>query len=46
MWDEARIFSGKDFFRNGVKAPVLKGKLISEDIFSGSLLQVYTNEGF
>lgn len=45
MWDEARIFSGRDFFMNGVKAPALRGKLISEDKFSGSLLQVYINRG-
>ena len=44
LWDEARIFTGRDYFRQGIKAPVVRGTLISQVIFSGSLLQVYSNE--
>ena len=30
LWDEARIFTGEDYFREGVSAPVIKGKLYSK----------------
>lgn len=45
LWDEARIFTGKKFFRGGVKAPVLFGKSLSKTIFSGSILDVYQKDG-
>jgi diaminohydroxyphosphoribosylaminopyrimidine deaminase/5-amino-6-(5-phosphoribosylamino)uracil reductase len=44
-WDEARIFIGKDHFREGVMAPFLKGTLISKTVFTGSRLEVYLREG-
>jgi diaminohydroxyphosphoribosylaminopyrimidine deaminase / 5-amino-6-(5-phosphoribosylamino)uracil reductase len=44
LWDEARIFSGEEFFKGGVPAPVLNGKLLSKTLFSSSLLEVYLNE--
>lgn len=43
LWDEARIFHGNSFFKNGVKAPVLKGKLLSRFYFSSSKLDVILN---
>jgi diaminohydroxyphosphoribosylaminopyrimidine deaminase/5-amino-6-(5-phosphoribosylamino)uracil reductase len=45
LWDEARIFTGKDRFNAGVKAPVIKGKLLSVTHFSSSNLEVYLNDG-
>ena len=44
LWDEARIFYGKDYFKNGIKAPELKGVIISQTIFSRSLLKILINE--
>lgn len=43
-WDEARIFSGNISFKNGVKAPVIQGRIISKDLFSGSMLEIRGNE--
>ncbi len=40
MWDEARIFTGRDQFRGGVRAPGIKGKVIFETIFFESHLKV------
>jgi diaminohydroxyphosphoribosylaminopyrimidine deaminase/5-amino-6-(5-phosphoribosylamino)uracil reductase len=45
MWDEARIFTGKEFFKEGVKAPVLPGRFLSRKEFSGSILETYLNGG-
>lgn len=44
LWDEARIFTGKTEFRNGVISPVHGGVLLSEQQFDGSRLEVYLNE--
>lgn len=41
LWDEARVFTGKDYFNRGVHAPLIKGTLSSRIIFSGSTLDVY-----
>lgn len=43
LWDEARIFSGEQFFESGIPAPELKGKLLSKTKFSRSSLAVYVN---
>jgi diaminohydroxyphosphoribosylaminopyrimidine deaminase / 5-amino-6-(5-phosphoribosylamino)uracil reductase len=43
FWDEARVFTGKKFFHDGVKAPSLKGTLLSKTIFSDSFLEIYSN---
>ena len=45
LWDEARIFTGKDFFRAGVKAPTVNGALFSKTVFSGSTLEIYLKNG-
>ncbi|HPT20444.1 MAG TPA: bifunctional diaminohydroxyphosphoribosylaminopyrimidine deaminase/5-amino-6-(5-phosphoribosylamino)uracil reductase RibD [Bacteroidales bacterium] len=45
LWDEARIFTGRTFFNEGVKAPLLTGKIISEENFDTSLLSIYVNNG-
>jgi diaminohydroxyphosphoribosylaminopyrimidine deaminase/5-amino-6-(5-phosphoribosylamino)uracil reductase len=44
LWDEARIFRGSVYFKSGVRAPALKGTLISATAFTGSLLEIYTND--
>jgi diaminohydroxyphosphoribosylaminopyrimidine deaminase/5-amino-6-(5-phosphoribosylamino)uracil reductase len=44
LWDEARIFTGKEYFNDGVKAPLIKGILFSKTRFSGSSLEIYLNE--
>jgi diaminohydroxyphosphoribosylaminopyrimidine deaminase / 5-amino-6-(5-phosphoribosylamino)uracil reductase len=44
LWDEARIFTGKSLFREGVKAPLVKGLLFSRSVFSDSFLESYLNE--
>ena len=43
MWDEARIFKGEQFFKEGVKAPVLNGILTEGSIFNTSSMEVYMN---
>jgi diaminohydroxyphosphoribosylaminopyrimidine deaminase / 5-amino-6-(5-phosphoribosylamino)uracil reductase len=45
LWDEARIFTGKDYFKEGVKAPLIPGVLFSKTVFSGSSLEIYLKNG-
>lgn len=42
-WDEARIFTGQEAFKTGVKAPSVNGKLIMEKSFSRSRLRILLN---
>lgn len=44
LWDEARIFTGKNDLKNGVKAPKFSGKLISETQIIGDVLKTYIND--
>ena len=44
LWDEARVFIGNKFFYNGIKAPQINGKLITEDNLGDSKLFVYRKE--
>ncbi len=44
LWDEARIFSGENYFKGGVKAPLIHGALLSRTIFSGSSLEIYLRD--
>lgn len=46
LWDEARIFSGKEFLKGGIKAPDISGKIISQAKFQKSSLKVILNEAF
>ncbi|MFK7833940.1 MAG: bifunctional diaminohydroxyphosphoribosylaminopyrimidine deaminase/5-amino-6-(5-phosphoribosylamino)uracil reductase RibD [Winogradskyella sp.] len=46
LWDEARIFIGHSEFKQGIKAPVLKGKLISETKILDDILQIYRPQRF
>jgi diaminohydroxyphosphoribosylaminopyrimidine deaminase/5-amino-6-(5-phosphoribosylamino)uracil reductase len=45
LWDEARIFTGKASFREGVKAPLIKGVPFSKIEFSSSSLEIYLKDG-
>jgi diaminohydroxyphosphoribosylaminopyrimidine deaminase / 5-amino-6-(5-phosphoribosylamino)uracil reductase len=45
LWDEARIFTGFDYFRDGPKAPSIKGTLFSRRVFNGSTLEIYLKIG-
>lgn len=45
LWDEARIFYGKDYFRKGVKAPLVGGRIFCRTKFTNSSLEVILNEG-
>jgi diaminohydroxyphosphoribosylaminopyrimidine deaminase / 5-amino-6-(5-phosphoribosylamino)uracil reductase len=44
FWDEARVFTGKSEFREGVSAPKFKGKLTSEIQMAGDNLKIYEND--
>ncbi|WP_299365837.1 bifunctional diaminohydroxyphosphoribosylaminopyrimidine deaminase/5-amino-6-(5-phosphoribosylamino)uracil reductase RibD [Winogradskyella sp.] len=44
LWDEARVFTGKVEFKEGVKAPRLNGKPISEITFVDDTLKIYSNK--
>lgn len=41
MWDEARVFTGKSAFKDGVKAPLMKDNALSRTVFNGSILEQY-----
>jgi diaminohydroxyphosphoribosylaminopyrimidine deaminase / 5-amino-6-(5-phosphoribosylamino)uracil reductase len=41
LWDEARIFTGKDYFKEGVNAPLINGSHFSSSVFSSSVLDVF-----
>lgn len=44
LWDEARIFYGNDPLGEGVKAPEIKGRVISQSKLISSSLKVILNE--
>jgi diaminohydroxyphosphoribosylaminopyrimidine deaminase/5-amino-6-(5-phosphoribosylamino)uracil reductase len=44
LWDEARIFTGPIDFHSGLKAPTLKGNLISTEIIGKDTLTVIKNQ--
>ena len=43
LWDEARVFTGKNTFKEGIKAPVFTGNLISEKQILDDTLKIYVN---
>ncbi len=43
LWDEARIFTGSGYFKDGVKAPEKKGELLSRKAYASSTLEIYLN---
>jgi diaminohydroxyphosphoribosylaminopyrimidine deaminase/5-amino-6-(5-phosphoribosylamino)uracil reductase len=44
IWDEARVFIGQTKFKDGIKAPQLKGTLISEKSILNDSLKLYIND--
>ena len=44
LWDEARVFTGNINFKNGTKAPDLKGNIISEEKIKSDILRIYKND--
>ena len=42
LWDEARIFVGQNTFKEGIKAPKITGKLLSEINIDGDILKNLT----
>lgn len=44
LWDEARIFTGTSFFKKGLKAPVLSGKLIASKTIGSDRLKILRNQ--
>ncbi|MEQ6118716.1 bifunctional diaminohydroxyphosphoribosylaminopyrimidine deaminase/5-amino-6-(5-phosphoribosylamino)uracil reductase RibD [Reichenbachiella sp. MALMAid0571] len=44
LWDEARVFTAKNTFGNGIAAPKTFGKLISSESVKGDQLDIYVNK--
>ncbi|WP_324719640.1 bifunctional diaminohydroxyphosphoribosylaminopyrimidine deaminase/5-amino-6-(5-phosphoribosylamino)uracil reductase RibD [Salinimicrobium sp. HB62] len=44
MWDEARIFTGRPYFKEGTKAPDLQGRPISETKTGDDDLKIFLND--
>ncbi|HVW95010.1 MAG TPA: bifunctional diaminohydroxyphosphoribosylaminopyrimidine deaminase/5-amino-6-(5-phosphoribosylamino)uracil reductase RibD [Mucilaginibacter sp.] len=44
VWDEARIFTGKQYLREGIKAPSVSGKIIDELFVGDDKLTLIVNE--
>ena len=44
LWDEARIFRGRDHYMKGIRAPSIGGRTLSRTLFSGSSLEVLLND--
>ncbi|SFN79214.1 diaminohydroxyphosphoribosylaminopyrimidine deaminase [Bizionia echini] len=43
LWDEARVFSSKVIFSEGIKAPIFKGELLEETDILDDTLRIYKN---
>ncbi|MCK7590851.1 bifunctional diaminohydroxyphosphoribosylaminopyrimidine deaminase/5-amino-6-(5-phosphoribosylamino)uracil reductase RibD [Subsaxibacter sp. CAU 1640] len=43
LWDEARMFVGNQMFQEGTKAPIVSGKLLSEEHILEDILRIYDN---
>ena len=46
FWDEARIFTSNEIWGNGIKSPILTGKLIHNQQIKSDKLEIYQNESF
>ena len=44
LWDEARVFTGSINFKEGIKAPMFSGTLISEENINTDILKIYKND--
>jgi len=43
LWDEARVFKGKTYFKKGIKAPVLRGQVEKQLKIGNDTLTFYRN---
>ena len=43
LWDEARIFQGEIYFKNGTKAPVLNSEIHTKQILKNDSLLIFIN---
>jgi len=43
LWDEARVFTGPAFFRNGVRSPEITGNRKESRMIDNSLLEIFFN---
>ena len=41
LWDEARVFVGKSYFYNGVKAPLFKGLMVKSEELDNSWMSAF-----
>ncbi len=44
LWDEARVFVGKNTFGEGVVAPKISGKIITQNNIDSDVLKIYKND--
>lgn len=44
LWDEARVFNGEQYFKNGLKAPVLDTEQYSQEQLDNNLLCIFKNK--
>ena len=44
LWDEARIFKGRQHFGSGIPAPRISGKILSETTIEEDRLKIYRND--
>lgn len=44
LWDEARVFTGKNEFDDGIAAPVFSGRLVEEKNIADDELKIYRND--
>ena len=44
LWDEARVFTGAIQLKNGIKAPILQGKLTKQMMLENDELKIYRND--
>ncbi len=46
LWDEARIFTGQKHLFDGIKAPSIKGELLSTQNIETNILDIFINKTF
>jgi diaminohydroxyphosphoribosylaminopyrimidine deaminase/5-amino-6-(5-phosphoribosylamino)uracil reductase len=43
LWDEARVFIGSVYFKNGIEAPNIAGRLVNKKNIVDDILKIYEN---
>jgi diaminohydroxyphosphoribosylaminopyrimidine deaminase/5-amino-6-(5-phosphoribosylamino)uracil reductase len=44
LWDEARVFTGGQLFRSGIRAPLLAADVSEKHQVAGSTLSIFRNQ--